>query len=209
MADGAARPAFRYFREGILSSYHPLACISVRLLLTNPSWNYLLLFRSVLCIAIAATAMPLIQIHIFRGVRTPEQIRSLVEVAHKCIREHFTAPPGDRYQVSIILFPARVNQIAPCLHRFLSKIITQHEPYELICEDTGLGIKRSEKLVAVQVLQQGRNAGQKQAFYAALAQQLEEKCDIPGEDLIVSISANSPEDWSFGNGRAQFLTGEL
>lgn len=61
----------------------------------------------------------------------------------------------------------------------------------------------------IQVLQQGRNADQKQALYAALARQLQGQCDTSAEDLIVSISANSPEDWSFGNGRAQFLTGEL
>jgi hypothetical protein len=28
-------------------------------------------------------------------------------------------------------------------------------------------------------------------------------------DLIVSITENDDEDWSFGHGRAQFLTGEL
>jgi hypothetical protein len=28
-------------------------------------------------------------------------------------------------------------------------------------------------------------------------------------DVVVSIVTNSDEDWSFGNGRAQFLTGEL
>jgi 4-oxalocrotonate tautomerase len=28
-------------------------------------------------------------------------------------------------------------------------------------------------------------------------------------ELIVSITENNDEDWSFGYGRAQFLTGEL
>lgn len=28
-------------------------------------------------------------------------------------------------------------------------------------------------------------------------------------DLIVSVVANERQDWSFGGGRAQFLTGEL
>ena len=28
-------------------------------------------------------------------------------------------------------------------------------------------------------------------------------------DLVVSVAANSPEDWSFGLGRAQFLEGDL
>jgi len=32
---------------------------------------------------------------------------------------------------------------------------------------------------------------------------------IPPSDVVVSMVTNSDEDWSFGNGRAQFLTGEL
>jgi hypothetical protein len=38
---------------------------------------------------------------------------------------------------------------------------------------------------------------------------LERTCGIPPSDVVVSIVTNSDEDWSFGNGRAQFLTGEL
>lgn len=29
------------------------------------------------------------------------------------------------------------------------------------------------------------------------------------EDVVVSLIVNSDEDWSFGLGKAQFLTGEL
>ena len=61
----------------------------------------------------------------------------------------------------------------------------------------------------INVLQQGRSVDQKQALYVNLAEKLKEDCGTPREDLIVSISANSREDWSFGFGRAQFLTGEL
>jgi hypothetical protein len=32
---------------------------------------------------------------------------------------------------------------------------------------------------------------------------------IEQNDIVVSLVANSDADWSFGNGRAQFLTGEL
>lgn len=89
------------------------------------------------------------------------------------------------------------------------QIVTQHEPYEMICQDTGLGIERSNKLVFIQIFQQGRKTDQKQALYAALAEQLSSQCGVPGSDLIISLTANTPEDWSFGYGRAQFLTGEL
>ncbi|TVY90875.1 putative tautomerase [Lachnellula willkommii] len=35
------------------------------------------------------------------------------------------------------------------------------------------------------------------------------ECGVPGTDLIISCSANTREDWSFGMGRAQFITGDL
>jgi len=91
----------------------------------------------------------------------------------------------------------------------MKQIITQHEPNELICEDTGLGIKRTDKLVTIQIFQQGRNTDQKQALYAGIAKALEKECDTKGSDIIISLSRNEKEDWSFGHGRAQFLTGEL
>jgi hypothetical protein len=38
---------------------------------------------------------------------------------------------------------------------------------------------------------------------------LEENCDVPSKQLIITCTANSQEDWSFGEGRAQFLDGGL
>ena len=89
------------------------------------------------------------------------------------------------------------------------QIITQHDEGELICEDTNLGLKRTDKLVFIQIFQQGRDAKVKQALYAALADRLKAECGLDGNDLIVTVSRNEKEDWSFGNGKAQFLTGDL
>ncbi|ROW01837.1 hypothetical protein VPNG_07778 [Cytospora leucostoma] len=130
--------------------------------------------------------MPLVKIDLIKGVRTPEEIRKLADVVQEVMLELFAAPPRDRYQ-----------------------IITQHEPYEIICEDTNLGLTRTDKLVFIQIFQQGRNAAQKQAVYAALAERLEKESGVPGSDLIISVAANTKDDWSFGLGRAQFLTGDL
>lgn len=76
-------------------------------------------------------------------------------------------------------------------------------------EDTGLGFERTDKLVFIQVFQQGRDLSKKEALYAGLAERLGKDCGVPGTDLIISLSANTKEDWSFGNGRAQFVQGDL
>merc|ERR1712014_289325 len=108
--------------------------------------------------------MPNINIHTIKGVRSPQELRKLADVVQQCSLDYFKAPPKDRYQ-----------------------IITQHEPYEIICEDTNLGLKRTDKL----------------------AEHLKAECGLEGGDLLVTCIENRKEDWSFGNGEAQFLTGAL
>jgi hypothetical protein len=46
---------------------------------------------------------------------------------------------------------------------------------------------------------------QKTAFY----DKLERSCGIKCTDVMVSVIENTVAGWSFGLGRAQFLTGEL
>ena len=95
---------------------------------------------------------------------------------------------------------------APARDRY--KIITEHPVGHIITEDTGLGLQRTDGVVVVQIFQQGRSPEQKQATYAELARALQ-GCGVRPQDLIVSVTANERADWSFGLGRAQFLTGEL
>jgi hypothetical protein len=49
----------------------------------------------------------------------------------------------------------------------------------------------------------------KQTFYRRLMEELQAKCNVPPTDVLVTFVTNTDEDWSFGHGRAQFLTGEL
>ena len=129
--------------------------------------------------------MPLVRIDVQAG-RTPVQLRRLADTVQEVMLDVFAAPPGDRYQ-----------------------IITEHAVGHIIAEDTGLGLERSDGVTVIQVFQQGRNAEQKQAAYDQLAKRLDAAELVRPEDLIVSVVANEREDWSFGLGRAQFLTGEL
>jgi phenylpyruvate tautomerase PptA (4-oxalocrotonate tautomerase family) len=130
--------------------------------------------------------VPLVHLHLLEGRRTPEEVRRLADVVQQTLLDVFAAPERDRYQ-----------------------LISEHKPGHVIAEDTGLGIKRTDDLVILQITQQGRNLDQKRALYATLAERLEAECGLAPSDLIVSLTENTKEDWSFGNGVAQFVEGQL
>ena len=129
--------------------------------------------------------MPLVRIDVQTG-RTPGELRRLADVVQEVMLDVFAAPPRDRYQV-----------------------ITEHPVGHIITEDTGLGLERSDGVTVIQIVQQGRSTEQKTQVYASLAARLQADCGVRPEDLVVSVTANERADWSFGLGRAQFLTGEL
>ncbi|WP_268800966.1 tautomerase family protein [Pseudomonas huanghezhanensis] len=129
--------------------------------------------------------MPLIRIDIVEG-RSDDQIKTLLDTVHRAVVEAFEVPEGDRYQ-----------------------IVNEHRPSRLIVEDTGLGIPRTQDVVVISITSRPRTEASKTRFYQLLAQSLKEHCGIEPTDLMVSIVVNSDADWSFGHGRAQFLTGEL
>lgn len=129
--------------------------------------------------------MPLVRIDVQQG-RSPAELRTIADVVQEVVLDVFAAPPRDRYQ-----------------------IITEHPVGHILAEDTGLGLERSDGVTVIQIFHQGRSTEQKQAAYAQLALQLEAGCGVRPEDLIVSVTANEPADWSFGLGRAQFIQGDL
>lgn len=129
--------------------------------------------------------MPLVRVDVVEG-RTPKGLRALADAMQDVMRDVFAAPPGDRYQ-----------------------ILTEHRPGHLVVEDSGLGFARTDELVVVQVTHQGRDRAQKERLYAELYRVLHERFGLAEGDLVVSVVRNEREDWSFGAGRAQFLTGEL
>lgn len=129
--------------------------------------------------------MPLLYFDLIEG-RKPDEVRCLLDSAHAAVIEAFDVPERDRYQV-----------------------VNTHSGDEIIALDTGLGIERSERLVVIHTVSRRRTSAQKQRFYALLAENLRRDCGLDPADLIVSITENDDDDWSFGGGRAQFLTGEL
>jgi malonate semialdehyde decarboxylase len=129
--------------------------------------------------------MPLLKFDLIEG-RDENQLRTLLDAAHNAMVQAFNVPSSDRYQC-----------------------VTQHRPGELILQDTGLGFQRSKNVVLLTVVSRPRSEQEKVDFYRLLAEGLHSQCDLSPSDLIVSLIENTDADWSFGGGRAQFLTGEL
>ncbi len=129
--------------------------------------------------------MPLLYIDLIEG-RTPAEVKTLLDAIHDAVVDAFGVPPRDRYQV-----------------------VHTHPAHEIVAWDTGLGIDRSSRLVVLHVVSRRRTREMKEKFYELLASNLADRCGVDPADLIVSITENADEDWSFGHGRAQFRTGEL
>jgi len=129
--------------------------------------------------------MPLLRIDVIEG-RSAAELRELLDAIHCAMLAAFKVPERDRYQ-----------------------IVHEHPAAEMRIEDTGLGIPRTELVVMVQVTTRPRTRLEKQNFYELLCHELAQRCGVKASDVVVSITQNTDEDWSFGYGRAQFITGEL
>ena len=129
--------------------------------------------------------MPLLCFDLVEG-RSERQIKRILDVTHEVMVGAFNVPQRDRYQ-----------------------IVREHAPSRMIVEDTGLGIERTPDMLVLQVTTRPRSRAMKQAFYSSLVERLADQCGISPNDVVVTFVTNTDEDWSFGLGRAQFLTGEL
>jgi phenylpyruvate tautomerase PptA (4-oxalocrotonate tautomerase family) len=129
--------------------------------------------------------MPLMKLHVIKG-RSREAIDMLLETVHAVMVETFKVPDRDRYQ-----------------------ILNEHEASNFRALDTGLGIPRTDKFLLLEIVTRPRSQAEKLDFYARLSDALLAKCGMNACDVMVSITQNTDDDWSFGMGRAQFLTGEL
>ena len=54
------------------------------------------------------------------------------------------------------------------------------------------------------MVNRGRTTDKKKALYAAIAERLNANLGIRKEDIVISLLEVSPEDWSLGNGVAQY-----
>ena len=94
---------------------------------------------------------------------------------------------------------------APKDDRF--QVIHEHSPESHIADENYLGIERTKDCVFIQLmLNAGRTVEQKKAFYKAVADGLHGRLGLRREDVFISLVEVAKENWSFGNGEAQYAT---
>lgn len=129
--------------------------------------------------------MPLLRIDLYEG-RSDNELTKLLDTMHAVMLEAFEVPARDRYQ-----------------------IVAEHRPSRMLMEDTGLDIPRTKDFVMIQVTTRPRSREMKETFYRRMAEELEKRCGVAPSDVMMNFVTCTDEDWSFGHGRAQFLTKEL
>jgi phenylpyruvate tautomerase PptA (4-oxalocrotonate tautomerase family) len=129
--------------------------------------------------------MPLVRIDVNEG-RSAEDLQQLSRGIHDAILAEYRIPERDYFH-----------------------ILTEHPQGQIFAQDAGLGFERTGGVVMIQIFTQGgRSQEAKQRLFAAVAEKLSE-VGVAGEDVFIGYVENTAGDWSFGFGRAQYVTGEL
>jgi phenylpyruvate tautomerase PptA (4-oxalocrotonate tautomerase family) len=125
--------------------------------------------------------MPLARIDLAKG-KSANYRKTIGEVVYQAMVETLKAPKDDRFQ-----------------------IIAEHTADDFIVDPNYLGIQRSKDCVIIQLtLNEGRTVDQKRAFYKAVATGLHQHLNLRPQDVFISLVEVKKENWSFGNGEAQY-----
>ena len=127
--------------------------------------------------------MPLVRISLKKG--KPAAYReAIAEGVYQALRETFNVPEGDRFVT-----------------------ISEHEDGTFIYDPNYLGIRRTDDLVIIQLtVSNTRPREQKQALYKRIVEKLTDRPGLRSEDVFINLVEVLPENWSFGNGVAQYVT---
>jgi phenylpyruvate tautomerase PptA (4-oxalocrotonate tautomerase family) len=126
--------------------------------------------------------MPLVRIDLRRG-KPREYRQALADGVYEAMREAIGIPENDRF-----IF------------------VSEHDADNLSYDRHYLGIDRSDDFVAVQVtLRRGRSVEAKQALYRGITERFSRAPGVRPADVLITLVENGAEDWSFGNGVAQYV----
>ncbi len=125
--------------------------------------------------------MPLVRIDLIEG-KSSDYREAIGTVIYEAMVKTLNVPKNDRFQV-----------------------ISEHSAAELIIDPTYLGIERTGDCIMIQItLSEGRTVELKQQFYKAVVDGLHERLGLRREDVLINLVEVKKENWSFGNGIAQY-----
>ena len=125
--------------------------------------------------------MPLTRISLRKG-KSAAYKKALMQGVYQALRESFNVPEDDQFMM-----------------------IHEHDEADFIYGKQYWDIARSDDLVIIQLtVSNTRTVEQKKALYAHIVQLLVKNTGIRAEDVFINLIEVNKENWSFGNGIAQY-----
>ena len=125
--------------------------------------------------------MPLTRISLRQG-KSARYRAAILEGVYAAMRETFEVPEDDRFM-----------------------LVTEHDASGFVYGASYLGIARSDDLVIIQLtVSNTRTVAQKKALFARIVEKLEQNPGIRPQDVFINLVEVAKENWSFGNGAAQY-----
>ena len=125
--------------------------------------------------------MPLIRISLQAG-KPADYRQAIAENVYEALRETFNVPEND--------FFATVDEL---------------KPHDFIYDRKYFNIERTDDLVLIQLtVSNTRTVDQKKALYRRIVERLGKNPGIRPQDIFLNLLEVAKENWSFGNGEAQY-----
>ncbi len=125
--------------------------------------------------------MPLVRISLRKG-KSDDYKRAIGDGVYQALLETFTVPEEDRFIT-----------------------VSEHSESEFQFSKTYMDIARTDDLVILQItVSNTRAIEQKKALFARIVELLSQKPGLRKEDVFINLLEVAKENWSFGNGVAQY-----
>lgn len=125
--------------------------------------------------------MPLVRVSLRKGKPAVHR-KAILDGIYRAMRATFDVPEDDRFMV-----------------------IDEHDEPDFSYSNTYLGIARTDDLVLIQITASNtRTTEKKKALFRQVAENLKADPGVRPEDVFINLVEVLPENWSFGNGIAQY-----
>lgn len=127
--------------------------------------------------------MPLVRISLLAG-KPESHKRKVSDAVHRALVETISIPAQDRFH-----------------------IITEHANADFVFDQQYLNIQHTNDLVIIQItMSAGRTLEIRKSLYRRIADLLHQEAGLRKEDVFINLVETAKENWSFGNGEAQYAT---
>jgi phenylpyruvate tautomerase PptA (4-oxalocrotonate tautomerase family) len=126
--------------------------------------------------------MPLVRVDL-KKQQDPTYAKRVGQVIYAALRSAINVPENDNFQ-----------------------ILAEHDEHHFIFDPQYLGIQRTDNLVVIQItMSEGRTLEQKKLLYKTIVEGLNSQLSVRLEDVFINLVEVKIENWSFGNGIAQYV----